>query len=120
MHIASPELVDHVEEPREVDVAKAGLNIIHIKALSPDYQLDIETLVAPHLVRETREFVFSCDLYDLLQKESVLPSVEQQALMLLNDLREHLEKQSAISIAYLEKFNWPGIIETPVQFMHRF
>ncbi|KAJ5205535.1 hypothetical protein N7472_001983 [Penicillium cf. griseofulvum] len=138
MHIASPELVDHVEEPREVDVAKAGLNIIHIKALSPDYQLDIETLVAPHLVRETREFVFSCDLYDLLQKESVLPSVEQQALMLLNDLREHLEKQSkktqqlcifvaydlgalvlkkAISIAYLEKFNWPGIIETLVQFV---
>jgi hypothetical protein len=61
--------------------------------LNTDYQLDVETLVAPDLVRETKELIFSCDLDEIL-KEQALPSVKQQALMLLNDLREHLEKQS--------------------------
>ncbi|KAJ5375445.1 hypothetical protein N7517_007451 [Penicillium concentricum] len=137
--IISPELADHVEESREADVVKAGLSVVHIKALSPDYQLDLEALVTPQLSCEIREFVFSCDLDSILLGEFALPSVEQQALLLLDGLKKHLENnqskktqqlcifvaydlgalvlKNAISIAYLEQVNWSGIIDTAVQFV---
>lgn len=65
--IISPELVNHVEGSGEVGVSQAGLkqthrivsnwlltvislshSFIHIKGLSPDHWLDLETLVMPH------------------------------------------------------------------------